>query len=248
MKRVELTGLAYSPWTERARWALDHHRIDYRYAEHVPLLGEPVLRWKARRAGLSGRTTVPLLRGENTALMDSMDIIRWADVQGSGESLRADSQTVADWLPAIEDGLSAVRARVTAGVLADRAAQVASAKAAVPDLLAGVFAPVAVQGARFIARKHRVDLDDREAHRSTCRSLAERMRKQIGGRTFADGERIGALDLLFCSFLQGIGPVGAPWMPLDPAIERVWTDAPLAEEFGDLLAWRDRLYSAHRTP
>lgn len=246
MQRVELTGLSYSPWTERARWALDHHGISYRYTEHVPLLGEPLLRWKARRAGDGRRASVPLLRAGDAILMDSMEIIEWADRHGQGASLKSDSKLVRSWAMDVESGLSSIRSRVIQGVLTDRAAQIASARAAVPGALAALFAPVAVQGARFVVRKHEVALTDGDVLRTTCRSLAERMRTQLGGAEYADGDRFSALDLLFVSFLQGIRPVGAPWLPLDPAVARVWTDDGLASEFSDLLDWRDRLYRAHR--
>ena len=43
-----LYGLTQSAWTEKARWALEHHGIAYRYHEHVPVLGEVLLRLKAR--------------------------------------------------------------------------------------------------------------------------------------------------------------------------------------------------------
>ena len=36
----ELYGLSYSPWTEKARWALLHHRILFRYVEHAPMRDE----------------------------------------------------------------------------------------------------------------------------------------------------------------------------------------------------------------
>ena len=55
---ITLYGVGYSPWTERARWALDHHRIAYRYREHLPMLGEPMLRRRARAAG-QAKPTAP---------------------------------------------------------------------------------------------------------------------------------------------------------------------------------------------
>ena len=33
MATPTLWGLSISPWTERTRWALDHHQIHYRYRE-----------------------------------------------------------------------------------------------------------------------------------------------------------------------------------------------------------------------
>ncbi len=35
-----LIGLHYSPWTEKARWALDRQRVPYAFEEHLPMLGE----------------------------------------------------------------------------------------------------------------------------------------------------------------------------------------------------------------
>ena len=51
--------LAVSPWSERAKWALDHHRIAYETIQHAPFLGERRLR---RLVGTGKeRATVPVL-------------------------------------------------------------------------------------------------------------------------------------------------------------------------------------------
>ena len=76
---------SFAPWCEKARWALDHHGIRYRRIEHRPLLGEPALRWAARRA--RGRVTVPLLVTRDARLGDSLSIAQWADRVGAGEPL-----------------------------------------------------------------------------------------------------------------------------------------------------------------
>ena len=39
-----LVGLAYSPWTQKARWALTHHGVPHDFESYVPTLGEPKLR------------------------------------------------------------------------------------------------------------------------------------------------------------------------------------------------------------
>ena len=46
---LDLYGIAYSPWTAKARWALDHHKIPYRYREHLILFGMPELRWRLKK-------------------------------------------------------------------------------------------------------------------------------------------------------------------------------------------------------
>ncbi|WP_239014942.1 glutathione S-transferase N-terminal domain-containing protein [Archangium violaceum] len=66
-----LVGLGYSGWTEKARWAMDHHRLAYQYSEHIPLLGELRLR---RHAPPGGRGTVPLLVEDSGITMGSYAI------------------------------------------------------------------------------------------------------------------------------------------------------------------------------
>src|SRR5689334_2779086 len=72
-----LVSLSYSPFSERARWALDHHRIGYQVVNHVPVLGELRLRRLAK--GKQGRVTAPVLIANGAALCDSWDIARYAD-------------------------------------------------------------------------------------------------------------------------------------------------------------------------
>jgi glutathione S-transferase len=74
---------SFFPWCETARWALDHHRVQYRSHEHVPLFGEVALRLVARRP--FGRVTVPLLVDGPLVLMDSVAIARSAVRTSSGD-------------------------------------------------------------------------------------------------------------------------------------------------------------------
>lgn len=240
-----LFGLAYSPWTERARWALDHHRIDYFYEEHVPMLGEPWLRWNARGSGLP-RASVPLLRTDGRAIGDSVAIMAWADSVGRGESLRADTDHTRSWADRIELGVHAVRSRVTAAILADPEAQRESAQAAVPASLAGVFSPLAAMGARFIASKYNVDLRAVDAARRQCRETLLLIRGTLDGGFHLVGHSLSAVDLMAATFVQGIQPVSARHLALTPAVYRAWCDAELAEEFEDIVKWRDEMYRKHR--
>src|SRR5687768_11246992 len=80
-----LIGLSYSPWTEKARWSLDHHGLEYHYREHTILLGSPRLRLQSRR--FTGRVTVPALLDEGRVFGDSHEIARRADEVGSGPTL-----------------------------------------------------------------------------------------------------------------------------------------------------------------
>src|SRR5258706_291036 len=85
MAERTLVMLPVSPWSERARWVLDHHALPYRTMIHVPFLGELRLR---RLVGERGRpATVPVLLDGNERLTQSWDIARHADRIGAGAKL-----------------------------------------------------------------------------------------------------------------------------------------------------------------
>jgi glutathione S-transferase len=88
-----LYGLSQSPWTEKARWALDHHSVAYRYHEHVPVLGELLLRAKARSRPRGTKASVPLLTDGDAVLCSSLAIARHAESIGRGDPLASADRT-----------------------------------------------------------------------------------------------------------------------------------------------------------
>jgi glutathione S-transferase len=242
---LTLHGVAYSPWTERARWALDHHRIAYRYREHIPMVGEPLLRLRAHGT-LRRKATAPLLVHAGGAIDDSLGIIRYADACGRGPSLRSDSANAGAWAERIELGLAAGRARLTAAILADPEALRESMLPVSPAPLAGALRPVAAQAARFVAKKYGADLQQVDQHVEAQRGVCLALRAALDGRAHLDGDSLSAVDLMAATFLQMVQPVQHPRMVLLPALRRAWTAAPLVGEFADLLAWRDDLYASAR--
>src|SRR5262245_34691014 len=86
MVTPELLGLPYSPWSEKARWALEARAIPYRFRRYAPVVGEALLRLKLRK--WTGAVSVPVLTAEQgTAVADSTGTGRWADDRGSGPRL-----------------------------------------------------------------------------------------------------------------------------------------------------------------
>lgn len=245
MTRPTLHGLSYSPWTERARWALDHHGIPYRYRPHTPMLGEPLLR-RAAKVGPGERATAPLFIDAQGIHRDSIDIIVHADRIGTATKLVRDEAELRAMAAVAERGLHAMRARVTAGILASREALRESAMAAVPELFASAIAPVAAMGARFVARKYGAPLDREAANLAQVRETLRELAARIDTGHVPTKETLGAEHLIFATFLQGIRPVEVRHIPLRPALRRVWTTDALVEEAAPLLAWRDALYQSAR--
>jgi glutathione S-transferase len=237
-----LYGIHYSPWTARARWALDHHGIDYRYREHSPYLGERALRKRGQRAGLSGRITVPLLLGDGVALGDSWQIMAHADSIGSGASLGTGDPEIAAWGPDLEPAFAAARRRVTRRVMADKAALTEAAQGTVPNWMAGAARPIARLGTRFIAKKYGFDPDATEDDSAFCAGL-DRIRAQLNGEAYLyDG--FSAADIVAACLIAAVRPHASH--RLGPANFAAWEAAHLVEPYADLLQWRDTMFATHR--
>ena len=96
MAKLTLIGLAYSPWTQRARWALDHHGIGYAFKHYLPTAGEPMLR--LRTGNFFGRVSVPVLLTPHGAITDSLSIARHADsVGGFSKLVDGQEEAVERW-------------------------------------------------------------------------------------------------------------------------------------------------------
>lgn len=242
---ITLVSLRYSPWSERARWALDHHRIPYRILEHDPFLHE--LRLRHLAGWPRGRVTVPLLLEGKQRYRNSWDIACHADAIGSGARLIPDGLTSAilevDTLT--ERALSLGRTLLVSALLADPAALDATWPAWVPRSLASVLRPAARFGTRWFSRKYALDARSLEADYEALHAALAEIRRRLSQRQFVfDG--FSYADILVATCLQGIEPVNDRHWRLEPAQRRVWTRADLAREYRDLLDWRDGIYDGYR--
>ena len=240
-----LYGLAQSPWTEKARWALDHHVVTYRYHEHVPVMGELLLRFKARSRPSGTKASVPLLVDHDQVFTSSLAIARHADKGGRSEPLfppEVDAEIT--HLAELSDRIiGAGRARVIAGLRTSREAQLEALPGFIPGALRGAFAPMAVTAASFLGSKYDVPWDAEGEVAKTMRPALDEVRRLLAGRPHFF-QRFSFADMAIAASLGAL----RPWAraPIGPATRAVWTNEALAEEFADLLTWRDAIYSSYR--
>lgn len=237
-------GLKQSPWTERARWALDHHRLPFTYHEHVPMLGEVLLRAKARTM----HATVPLLAEGDDVVMGSGTIARHADRVGAGVTLfpAGTEDEVARWEDVAERMLVAGRTWFFARVRDDRAALAECVPSFLPGALRGPLAPSAGLAIGFLARKYDVPANGADTATATLRPLLDEARAALSTRPYAVGEAFTYADVVLAGAMHVLRP--RPEVGLGPALQAAWTNQALATEYADLLAWRDRIYTEHRRP
>ncbi|MBX3229490.1 MAG: glutathione S-transferase [Labilithrix sp.] len=242
-----LFGLRISPWTERARWALDHHKVTYAYHEHVPMLGELLLRRKAR----TNKASVPLLSDGDDVVMGSLAIAKHAEQRRGGTPLFPPSEegAIDRWADVAERITKAGRDRLLSRMVADSKAQAESLPSFVPGGLRGVMAPTAGMAIRFLARKYGSEGDPEASEaraEETIRPLLEETREAIkdGGYVLAK-DCFTFADIALASSLQVLRPRAE--MAIGPATRAAWTNEKLADEFEDLVAWRDTVYAKHRS-
>lgn len=243
---MRLVGEHFSPWTEKARWALEHHGHAYAFREYTPVLDEPWLRFATRNFSRKP-ATIPVLFDERDTLTDSFAIAAHADRKGARAKLFPASQleAIEAWNARSESALRAGRALFFARLERDAEAQLDFVptffpKAARPYLRRSMGPTLA-----YLRKKHGVDdAFLARAHEELDAALVS-LREALSGRPHLLDE-LSYADLAMAVVFQFVKPVGDPHVPLSRAHRRCFTEAELAREHGDLLDWRDQLYAEHR--
>ena len=229
-----LVGESFSPWTQKARWALEYCGLPFAYREYTPTLSEPWLRWRMRQ--WSGAVSVPVLLTDVRVVRGSWDIARHADAH-AGDGRLGDFAAIASWNELSEAALAEIRTRVVRGVL--------SSPPALDEALAGLLPAPLRTPLRFVARDAARRLDKKYQHllipgslRRALERLREGLHRSGSGYLF---DRFGYADIGMAVVLEGIAPSARTEPPLGPAHRRCWSDPQLADEFADLLDWRASL-------
>lgn len=239
MAKVTLVGLHYSPWTQRAQWALDHHGIRHAFEPYLPVVGEPLLRLRTRKLG--GRVSVPVLITPHGAVFDSIAIARHADGIGRGPKLHDGHEAaVARWTAIGERALEAARGLVLRAIDRSPLAQEESVSLPMPRALKG---PTARFGTFMLGRKYDAHASEAEAEARVADAL-EQLRAGLSGG-YLDGS-FSLADIVMAGVVQAIAPVSDRFVRLAPGTREAWTRPALAARFADLVAWRDELYEKHR--
>jgi glutathione S-transferase len=241
-----LVCLSYSPWSEKARWALDHHGLEYRRVEYVPIIGEPLLRLRARKP--FGRITVPILFDDGEVLDDSFDIARHADRVGRGSRLFPEGrlEEIRGWNERSERALAAGRALTANRTALDPVAKLESVPPFVPEALRPKSEPLVDLGIRYLRRKYGFDEGGTEALQETIVRSLDALRSALAGRATVLPEGFSYADVVMAVSLQFVRPPEDRYIRLGAASRVCWTDPALAPRYADLLDWRDDVYGRFR--
>jgi glutathione S-transferase len=242
------TAIAFSPWSEKARWALDHHRVEYREVPFAPVYGEWVLRLQLREP--FGRITVPVLQDGDRWDRDSFDIARRAEEIGRGAPLfpAIHLDAIREWNRRSEIALAAGRAILMQGW----ARSPELARAALPAGLPAAFVPIALAFGRrrleaFMA-KYRIREDD-ASHEAVLETELEHLEQALAGRRYLIGDAFSYADIAMALTLQQVRPVDPRFIVRMEGLDAAGMHIePAASRHPALIAWRDDLYARHRRP
>lgn len=231
-------ALAFSPWSIKARWALDHHRVAYRFEPHLPMAGEALLRLRTGR--WRGRITVPILLTRDGAVHGSLEIARYAERVGEGARLfpAEHEEAIARWAARADVMLDAGRALAMPRMLASRESLAENVPG--PRALGPVLAPVGGLAVRYLIRKYGVT-DAAEHYDEERRMGLEALRRAIGEGEHLVGGAFSYADVVMAVATFVVRPPGRRFDHLGDATRACWTDEALAAEYADVLAWRDRV-------
>jgi glutathione S-transferase len=244
---LTLVGEYFSPFTEKARWALDHHGIPHRYDEYTPLLGEPWLRLRAGR--WKGRVSVPWLLGPGLSFGDSVAIARHADGIGAAAPLfpAGEDAAIEAWNERAERLMGAGRAQVLERTEQSRQVAAESLPPALPSALRPLLAGSARLGTAYLRRKYAVVPVADEALDPELAAVAAALATRAASREprYLLG-RFSFADIAIAAALQALQPHRTHPVGLQPGQREAWTRPALAGRWADLLAWRDEVYERNR--
>lgn len=232
--RLLLVGESFSPWTKKARWALEQCELAYGYEEYIPTLSEPGLRWRMRQ--WTGSVSVPVLFAGRQIIRGSWEIARYAN-ETAGDGRLGDFDVIAPWNDLSEAALAQGRTNVVRRILRNDLALEESLPPFVPERLRGAL--------RFVARDAVQRLDRKYAHLEKPEALRQALLRAREGLAETGSDyllgRFSYADMAMAVVLEIIAPIAHTHPPLGPATRSCWNDPALADEFKDLLDWRDRL-------
>jgi glutathione S-transferase len=244
---LELVAIDYSPWSEKARWALDHNGVPYKETPYLSMVGEFALRKRLGR--WRGKVSLPLLFAGDEVINDSFAISTYVEeTHGADRPLfpAEAHDEIKSWNEQSETGLAAGRALTSERVLASPAAR-REAMPPMPKLLVGpLSAPITKLGVAYLKRKYGFS-GKPDDHRTALRATLENLKSTLAdGRKYMLGEVFSYADICMAVTMQFVRPVTDEYIKLGPASRTAWTDETFSQEFSDLLTWRDGMYETHR--
>lgn len=239
-----------SPWSERARWALDHSGVTYDTIIFTPLISNAYVRWLSRN--ISQKLTIPVAIDNNqqkTILRDSFEIaehsnnIRLSDRENIFP--KEHLEEIIQWHKLSEQLLDILRVRANPRMKNSKALQLNNLPPIIPDSIKPLFLPMSRFALDYFEKKYPLPPGD---HQKTLIDGLEKIREATSNST--NGyllDQFSFADITIAVVFQAIKPGKNTFVPIEDATRECWKDPELSQHYKDLLQWRDSIYEKHRT-
>ena len=238
-----------SPWSEKARWALDAAGLDYQTIEHIPMVSNLRARLLAGNLNPLRTFSLPIARCGGHVMSDSFAIATYAADHCKNGNLELFPQDKLDdiqyWNELSNQLMNILRKRALPAMKANQTLLENNLPPVVPHPLRRYLTDVSRMAINYLDRKYPVPEEQPE---QTLIEGFETLRKAL---KHADGDYLvgdfSYADIAMAVSLQPIKPVDNRYIALDEGTRECWTDQALINKFPDLIEWRDRIYQHHRS-
>jgi glutathione S-transferase len=248
----ELYYLHVSPWSEKARWAMDLSHYNYTKINFTPMITTPIVRIRSRN--FTHRVTAPTLISNQLCINDAYSIARYVNNENSGKHnasvdlFPCDLNNQIDELDNLSNQiLQAGRALVCIRMKNNRGAKLMSLPPVIPPVIRPIMLPVATMGLYYFKAKYGFDWNKHEEYIETMRLGLRKVQEQLTNSGDYLLGKFTYADIALAVTLQMIEPIGKKYIPLDSDTESCWKTPELKEEFSDLIEWRNHIYQKHRS-
>ena len=204
---------------------------------------------RLRTGHLRGKLTVPLLKTPQDCYFDSWSIAQYSESNGKGFPLfGSHTQEIKHWDVQSEKAMGAGRSLLTHRVAQNKEAMRDYLPKWLPKSLHGNLGMVVANlGIAFFRRKYNFKEAKPETWHQTFADVLMAMSKQLEGRAYLLDD-FSYADITMAAALQFLAPVDSTRIRIPKRSMPCWGTPDLADQFPNLIAWRDALYAKHRSP
>ena len=241
---IKFVNIALSPWSEKARWAMDYTETHYQSIPFTPMITNLKARYLSKN--FTSELTIPIAVDGQQILNDSFEIAKNTNNKTQNKNLfpAGYREELSSWNELSEQLLKITRIRVIPRMKANKHLMLALLPSFIPDWLKPFMGAIAKKSLDDLAKKYPVDDQASEKQLKDGLNRLRTALKESGGGYILGG--FSYADICMSVVFQFIFPVENELFPIDDLVRETWVDESIKEEFSDLIAWRDFIYRQHR--
>jgi len=245
--QVRFISFPSSIWSEKAHWVLDFCRIPYTREIYTPLISTPRVRYLA--GNLFGKLTLPIITYQSEVYSDSYTIAQFANAKrahGAADLFPVEHLTeINEWEALSQQLMDRCRIKALVKMKTNQQSLENNLPAFIPKALRPHLRFMTKIALSNFQNKYPIAEQDPDLLlRQGLLKLRAKLKESKGYIL----KEFSYADITMATAIVGFKPVDTRYMPIDDATIDSMTDDRLAEEFADLIAWRDQLYATFRLP